>query len=81
MGGTLKRKADEYVRHGGDIPNAQTLFNQLKKFGTSVELFFFGRGRWEKKVQEMMDASQLVPVKGQMKMHQVPSLSLEVIKY
>ena len=40
MGGALKRSADQIVAHGGDIPDAQSLYDKLKSLDTSVELFF-----------------------------------------
>lgn len=40
VGGALKRSADRIVAHGGDIPDAQTLYEKLKQLDTSVELFF-----------------------------------------
>ncbi|KAK6291241.1 hypothetical protein J4Q44_G00383610, partial [Coregonus suidteri] len=40
VGGALKRSADRIVAHGGDIPDAQSLYNKLKSLDTSVELFF-----------------------------------------
>ncbi|KAI4826962.1 hypothetical protein KUCAC02_030392 [Chaenocephalus aceratus] len=55
-GSTLKRSADRIVKHGEDIPNAETMFHQLKKSGTSVELFLVGE-------EEVLDGTQLVPVK------------------
>ncbi|KAI4815738.1 hypothetical protein KUCAC02_005869 [Chaenocephalus aceratus] len=79
--GTLKRSADRIVKHGEDIPNAETMFHQLKKSGTSVELFLVGEEEVEKKGQEMLDGLQLVPVKGTMKIHQVICLSPGIIKY
>jgi len=81
VGGTLKRSADRIVKHGEDIPNAETMFHELKKSGTSVELFLVGEEEVEKKGQEMLDGPQLVPVKGTMKIHQVICLSPGIIKY
>lgn len=40
VGGALKRSADRIVAHGGDIPDAQSLYEKLKSLDTSVELFF-----------------------------------------
>lgn len=81
VGTTLKRSADKIVRHGGDIPNAEAMFHKLRNLGTSVELFLVREEDVERKVQEIMDAPLLVPVKGTMKINQVLSLSPERIKY
>ncbi|XP_037387359.1 uncharacterized protein LOC108412299 [Pygocentrus nattereri] len=40
IGGSLKRTADSLVHHGTDIPDAESLFLQLKQKTSSVELFF-----------------------------------------
>lgn len=81
VGGTLKRSADKIVRHGGDIPNAEAMFHQLRNIGTSVKLFFVGEDDVERKVNEMMDVPPFRPVKGTTKIHQVISLSTGTIKY
>ena len=36
VGGALKRSADQIVAHGGDIPDAQSLYNKLKSLDTKA---------------------------------------------
>lgn len=81
VGGCLKRSADQIVRQGVDIPNAEAMFHQQINMGTSVELFLVGEQEVEGKVKEMNDEPALVPVKGTMKIHQVLSTSPGTIKY
>lgn len=51
VGGALKRSADRIVAHGGDIPDAKSLYEKLKSLDTSVELFFVEEGDIESKTE------------------------------
>ena len=39
VGGTLKRRADDILQHGGDIPNAKALFDALS-VDSATKVFF-----------------------------------------
>lgn len=77
----LKDQQRKTVCHGGDIPNTDAMVRGLSNMGSLVELFLVSEGNVESKVQEIMDAPPLVPVKGTMKTHQVISLLPGIIKY
>ncbi|KAJ8334000.1 hypothetical protein SKAU_G00413190 [Synaphobranchus kaupii] len=49
----LKRSADRIVAHGGDIPDAQSLYDKLKSLDTSAELFFVPERDIESKTEEV----------------------------
>jgi hypothetical protein len=72
VGGALKRKADNLLRHGTDLPTPQRLYEELKKSKTGIKLFWVGRECIEKfrnSVKHLLDAQ--IPVPGTMKLHQV----------
>ncbi|XP_017550488.1 uncharacterized protein LOC108425920 [Pygocentrus nattereri] len=81
IGGSLKRTADSLVHHGTDIPDAESLFLQLKHKTSSVELFFVSPEDVEKMAQRIVNGPLLVTIKGTMRMHQVISVVQESIKY
>ncbi|KAL7842108.1 hypothetical protein SRHO_G00237970 [Serrasalmus rhombeus] len=81
IGGSLKRTADSLVHHGTDIPDAESLFLQLKQKTSSVELFFVSPEDVGKMAQRIVNGPPLVTIKGTMRMHQVISVVQESIKY
>ena len=70
VGGVLKRTADDIVKYGKDIPNAETLFKTLKK-ETNVKLFYIN----DEDIShfDRMTPNRLPTVKGSMKIHQLIS--------
>jgi len=62
VGEALKRSADWIVAHGGDIPDAQSLYDKLKSVDTSVELFFIPERDTESKIKVKAIARFQVPV-------------------
>ncbi|TNN71111.1 hypothetical protein EYF80_018631 [Liparis tanakae] len=44
-------RGQQTVAHGGDIPDAQSLYDKLKSLDTSVELFFVPEGDIESKTE------------------------------
>ncbi|KAL7861848.1 hypothetical protein SRHO_G00132890 [Serrasalmus rhombeus] len=81
IGDSLKRTADSLVHHGTDIPDAESLFLQLKQKTSSVELFFVSPEDVGKMAQRIVNGPPLVTIKGTMRMHQVISVVQESIKY
>lgn len=77
MGGALKRSADRIVANGGDIPDAQNLYNKLKSLDTSVELFFIP----ERDIESKPEVPAIAAIKGTMKIHQAISLTPGQMKY
>lgn len=77
MGGALKRSADRIVAHGGDIPDAQSLYDELKSLDTSVELFYVP----ERDIESKTEVPTIAAIKGTMRIHQVISLKPDKMKY
>ncbi len=68
VGGSLKRKANDYVAYGKDIPDARTLFETLKD-NSEVKIFFITE-------VEIKNILKLIPndlkaVDGTKKIHQI----------
>lgn len=80
IGGTLKRTADNLVRQGQDLPDAESLFYHLKNSGSVVRLFYVGEEDVDAWVQ-MMEVQPLSTIKGTMKIHQVVSTEPGFLKY
>ena len=69
IGAAVKRRADDIIARGKDIPDAQVLFEELKKQKSATELFYI-----EPETIEEMDVhvpSELQTIRGTMKIHQV----------
>jgi hypothetical protein len=68
IGGALKRKADDIVNRGTDLPDAHKLFDALNA-DSSVKLFFVNN----KQISDMdkMCPKDLKPIDGTMKLHQI----------
>ncbi|KAK1878039.1 Enolase [Dissostichus eleginoides] len=77
VGGVLKRSADRIVAHGGDIPDAQSLYDKLKSLDTSVELFFVP----ERDIESKTQVPAIAAVKGTLRIHQAISLTPGQMKY
>jgi len=67
VGGTLKRRADDIVQHGGDIPNAKALFDALS-VDSAIKVFFVS-GENISEVDKLHVNQSAIP--GTMKVHQV----------
>ena len=73
IGAAVKRRADAIVAKGKDLPTPKTLYEELKKIQSSINLFFI-----EKDEIDVVDAllpDQLLTVRGTMKIHQVGLLN------
>ncbi|KAL2087166.1 hypothetical protein ACEWY4_018225 [Coilia grayii] len=71
IGAAVKRRADDIIARGRDIPNARVLFDELKQKSTSTELFYV-----EPNTIEEMDVhvpAGLQSIRGTMKIHQIIS--------
>ncbi|XP_034084202.1 uncharacterized protein LOC117554075 isoform X2 [Gymnodraco acuticeps] len=77
VGGALKRSADRIMAHGGDIPDAQSLYDKLKSLDTSVELFFVP----ERDIESKAQVPAIAAVKGTLRIHQAISLTPGQMKY
>lgn len=72
VSGTLKRSADQLVRHGKFFPNARVLFEGLRESSITIKLYFVGAATMSK-YDEMIEDAWLASVKGTLKIHQVIS--------
>ncbi|ROI70160.1 hypothetical protein DPX16_0511 [Anabarilius grahami] len=79
VGAALKRTADNLVRQGKDIPDAQSFF-QLLKDTSKVKLYYVSEKEVEKKDEDLRQVP-LFALKGTMKMHEVLSISPGILKY
>lgn len=77
VGWALKRSADRIVAHGGDIPDAQSLYDKLKSLDTSVELFYVP----DRDVESKTEVPSIAAIKGTMRIHQAISLKPGQMKY
>ena len=72
VGGAVKRRADDLLRHGTDLPTPLRLFEELKKTETDVELIWVDEAdieQFRKSMKPVLDS--LIPVPGTMKLHQI----------
>lgn len=77
MGWALKRSADRIVAYGGDIPDAQSLYDKLKSLDTSVELFYVP----DRDIKSKTEVPSIAAIKGTMRIHQAISLKSGQMKY
>lgn len=69
IGAAVKRRADDLIARGKDIPDARVLLEELKQQKSATELFYI-----EPDAVEAMDVhvpSELQTIRGTMKIHQV----------
>lgn len=69
IGAAVKRRADDIIARGKDIPNARVLFDELMQRSTSTQLFYV-----EPDAIEEMDVhipAGLQTIRGTMNFHQV----------
>lgn len=69
IGAAVKRRADDLIAQGKDIPNAQVLFSELQQQTSPIQLFYV-----EPEDIESMDThlpAELQTIRGTMKIHQV----------
>lgn len=69
IGAAVKRRADDIIARGKDLPNARVLFEELQQQKSATELFYV-----EPEDIESMDIhvpSELQTIRGTMKIHQV----------
>ena len=69
VGAAVKRRADDIIAQGKDIPNAQVLFEELQQQKSAVELFYVEPEDIE--AMDMHVSSELQTIPGTMKIHQV----------
>lgn len=74
-GGSLKRSADLLVRHGRDITDAMSFYQELRNSGSQIQLYYVSEEEVERKAQ--MSGVHLVT----MRMHQVISIKPGILKY
>ncbi|CAM4571943.1 unnamed protein product [Leuciscus chuanchicus] len=73
IGAAVKRRADDIIARGKDLPNARVLFEELQQQKSATELFYV-----EPEDIESMDIhvlSKLQTIRGTMKIHQIISAS------
>ena len=80
VGGSLKRAADLLVRHGRDITDAMSFYQELRNSGSQIQLYYVSEEEVERKAQ-MMSGVPLVTIKGTMRMHQVINITPGILKY
>lgn len=69
IGAEVKRRADDLIARGKDIPDARVLLEELKQQKSATEVFYI-----EPDAIEAMDVhvpSELQTIRGKMKIHQV----------
>ncbi|RXM28486.1 hypothetical protein EOD39_9725 [Acipenser ruthenus] len=80
VGDSLKRPADLLVRHGRDITDAMSFYQELRDSGSQIQLYYVSEEEVERKAQNMSGVP-LVTIKGTMQMHQVISITPGILKY
>lgn len=69
IGGALKRRADDMVNMGYDIPTAQSLFKVMSESGSQIKLYYVDGANIEE--MEKNCCKSLSAVLGTMKLHQL----------
>lgn len=72
IGGAVKRSADSFVAHGGNITDAQSMVDALRSTGTTVKLYLVTEAEVESIKNHI--PTDLQPVPQTMKLHQVQLL-------
>lgn len=78
IGGTLKRKADNIVNQGHDLPNAYSVYEVLSK-ESNIQLHFVDEDYINQ--MEVNSLPSLSPITRTMKFHQICTESRDVITY
>ena len=76
----MKRSVDLLVRHGRDITDAMSFYQELRNSGSQIQLYYVSEEEVERKAQ-MMSGLPLVTIKGTMRMHQVINITPGILKY
>lgn len=77
VGGGLKRRLDDNVKHGLDIPDAYTAYTCLKKSDTTVMAFYIN----ETDIPEYSIEEDLTPVPQTMNLHQISNSETDEIRF
>ncbi|CAG9795394.1 unnamed protein product [Diatraea saccharalis] len=67
VGGALKRRLDDLVKHGTDIPDAHTAYTLIKNSDTAIMIFYIR----EDDIAKTSVEEDLVPVPQTMMLHQI----------
>ncbi|KAK7131742.1 hypothetical protein R3I93_018339 [Phoxinus phoxinus] len=73
IGAAVKRRADDIIARGKDIPNARVLFEELQQQKSATELFYVEPEEIES--MDILVPSELQTIRGTMKIHQIISAS------
>ena len=72
VGGAIKRRADDLLRHGTDLPTVLRLFQELNKTKTDIKIIWMDKEDIQQFLKSMKpELDNLTAVPGTMKLHQI----------